>query len=314
MKECTRNCEVGYFVVNRGAPIFKQLVFARLVNFMIRRLFFPLLFLATVTGGVCDVGTFQIPRAGESEAVPFFYRKPHVPPTGILLLVPGYNGSGEAMMDERWGRFADENGLVLLAPTFHATPEQLKKERGYYYPEQGSGAQVEQALAEVRRKTGVKTDKILIFGFSAGAHFAHRFALWKPERVRAFVAYSAAWWSDPKPSLRSVPALIMCGESDDRFEATRAFMEKALSLHLPWVWRSYKNTAHELTPAVRSMAEVFLAHYSQGRPTGAPSAPVLYGDIQTYRAIPATDKETIPEEVRVELPSQAVADIWVKEN
>jgi dienelactone hydrolase len=40
-------------------------------------------------------------------------------------------------------------------------------------------------LEQVGKEAGVQTDKILIFGFSAGAHFAHRFALWKPERVKA---------------------------------------------------------------------------------------------------------------------------------
>ncbi|MEI6073687.1 MAG: dienelactone hydrolase family protein [Verrucomicrobiae bacterium] len=283
----------------------------------LRELFFPFVFLAATAVARADVASFPVAGVGGSEKVEFFYRKTAGIPTGVLLLVPGYNGSGSAMLDERWSRFADEHGLVLLAPTFQTTPEQLKKEKGYYYPEQGSGGQVEAALAEVRRKTGVKTDQVLIFGFSAGAHFAHRFALWKPERVRAFVAYSAAWWSEPKASLRPVPALIMCGETDERYEATRAFFEKALALHLPWVWRSYKNTGHQLTPAIRLMAEVFLAHYagetSSRETTQSDSdGDVFYGDIQTYRVVP--DKDSIPEEVRVELPSQTVAETWMKEN
>ncbi len=113
--------------------------------------------------------------------------------TKVMLLIPGYNGSGEAMLDERWKAFAEKHGLVLVATTFKTTPEELQRGRGYYYPEQGSGAEVERMLDQVRRETGVQTDKILIFGFSAGAHFAHRFALWEPEREKAFVAYSAAW-------------------------------------------------------------------------------------------------------------------------
>lgn len=271
-----------------------------------RHVFFSFVLLATATIGLSDDASFSVAGVGGSEKVEFFYREPSGIPAGVLLLVPGYNGSGSAMLDERWCRFADEQALVLLAPTFQTSPEQLKKEKGYYYPDQGSGTQVEMALGEVKRKLGVKTDKVLIFGFSAGAHFAHRFALWKPGRVRAFVAYSAAWWSEPKATLRDVPALIMCGESDERYEATRAFMEKALALHLPWVWRSYKNTGHQLTPAVRSMAEVFLAHYA-----GEGRGEVLYGDIQRYRAGP--EKDSIPEEVRIELPSPTVAETWLKE-
>jgi predicted esterase len=131
---------------------------------------------------------------------------------------------------------------------------------GYYYPEQGSGAEVERMLEQVGKETGVQTDKILIFGFSAGAHFAHRFALWKPERVKAFVAYSAAWWSEPTEALREVPALIVCGEADrPRFEPTKEFFERGQALGLPWVWRSYEGVGHTLTPRIRDLAEAFLA-------------------------------------------------------
>jgi len=243
-----------------------------------------------------------------------------IPPVGVLLLIPGYNGSGEAMLDDRWRQFADQNSLILVAPTFKNTnPEELHQNRGYYYPEQGSGEQVEKALEKVHLRTGVQVDHLLIFGFSAGAHFAHRFALWKPEQVAAFVAYSAGWWSDPMPSLRTVPALIMCGETDPRYEATLNFMEKGLALHLPWIWRSYKNTDHQLTSPVRSMAESFLAYEAAQLKSGnalskATPDRILYGDIQTYQVVTASEKESIPEEVRIQLPSQQIASIWQKEN
>ncbi|MEI8122383.1 MAG: hypothetical protein WCI20_10045 [bacterium] len=104
-----------------------------------RCLLFPFVWVAMLAGGLADVTSFSVAGVGGSEKVEFFYRKPAGVPSGVLLLVPGYNGSGSAMFDERWSRFADEHGLVLLAPTFQTSPEQLKKEKGYYYPEQGSG-------------------------------------------------------------------------------------------------------------------------------------------------------------------------------
>jgi len=237
-------------------------------------------------------------------------------PSCVLLLIPGYNGSGEKMFDDRWKHFADEQALVLLAPTFTSTnsPQELRS-KGYYYPEQGSGAVIEEALSEVHRRTGAPVDKILIFGFSAGAHLAHRFALWKPDRVGAFVAYSAGWWSDPTPALRGVPALIMCGESDERYEPTRAFMERGMALHLPWIWRSYKETGHQLTPAVRSMAEAFLAEEADRLKAGAGiPPPQFYGDIQSYQVVPASDRNAIPEAVRLPISSAAVAKVWKKES
>jgi poly(3-hydroxybutyrate) depolymerase len=110
---------------------------------------------------------------------------------GVLVLIPGYNGKGEQMLDARWKAFATKHGLVLLAPTFRAEGKENNDGKGYYYPEQGSGEVMEKALKEVGKRTGAETDQVLFFGFSAGAHFTHRFALWKPQRVKAFVAYSA---------------------------------------------------------------------------------------------------------------------------
>ncbi len=229
--------------------------------------------------------------------------------TCILLLIPGYNGSGEAMLDERWKAFAKKHGVVLLAPTFRTTPQELEQGRGYYYPEQGSGAEVERMLEQVKGEMGVTADKILIFGFSAGAHFAHRFALWKPERVKAFVAYSAAWWSEPTEVLRGVPALIMCGESDKpRFDPTKEFFERGRALELPWIWRSYAGVGHTLTPRIRDLAEAFLAAQLE-----SDQGPPLYGDTQTYRVVEADEMESILPEVRVELPSMEFAKLWEKE-
>lgn len=229
--------------------------------------------------------------------------------SAILLLVPGYNGSGEEMLDVRWRAFAEKHGLVLLAPTFRTTPEELRRGRGYYYPEQGSGAEVERMLEQVGRGTGVQTEKIFIFGFSAGAHFAHRFALWKPERVKAFVACSAGWWSEPAEAMRSVLALIVCGEADrERFEPTKEFFERGLAIGLPWIWRSYTGVDHTLTPRMRDLAEAFLAAQlaDEGEET-------FYGDTQTFRVVGEDEKESILAEVRVELPSREFAEIWREE-
>lgn len=269
------------------------------------------------------LGIESFPIVSKEASVPFSLYHPassaeatNHRPAGVLLLIPGYNGSGEKILDDRWKRFADEHSLVLLAPTFTSTnnPQELRT-KGYYYPEQGSGAVMEEALSEVHRRTGAPVDKILIFGFSAGAHLAHRFALWKPERIGAFVAYSAGWWSDPTSTLRGVPALIMCGEGDERYEPTRAFMERGMALHLPWIWRSYKETGHQLTPAVRTMAEAFLAEEADRLKTGGGIAsPQFYGDIQSYQVVPASDRDTIPEAVRIPIPSESVAEVWKKEN
>jgi hypothetical protein len=48
---------------------------------------------------------------------------------------------------------------VLLAPTFKTTPEKLQHGRAYYYPEQGSGAEVER-LQKYGRKNDPQISQI----------------------------------------------------------------------------------------------------------------------------------------------------------
>lgn len=231
--------------------------------------------------------------------------------SGVLVLVPGYNGAGQDLLDGRWKAFAEKHDLVLLAPSFRALGNENNQGKGYYYPEQGSGAVLEHALEDVKERMGARIDQVLIFGFSAGAHFGHRFALWKPQCVKAFVAYSAAWWSEPNEGLRAVPALIMCGEADERFAASYEFFMKGHRLGCPWIWRGYKEIGHVLTAPVREMAEVFLAHYAEKKPDAALEC--FYGDFQSYQSYPVEQGQEVNEEFRIILPSSEIAETWKKE-
>jgi predicted esterase len=276
-------------------------------------LFFIILWLFTVGFGESQI-VREITVDTKSDAHPtvifdYWVSQGDVPATQVLLLIPGYNGPGLQMVTPQWKDFAHRHHLMLIAPTFATTMEELKKRQGYYYPDQWSGDATEDALTEIGRRENVSTDKILIFGFSAGAHFAHRFTLWKPAQVKAFVAYSAAWWDDPTEKLANVPALIMCGEADPRYDATWQFMFQGQLLNLPWVWRSYQGTGHEMTPAVQKMAEAFLGHYATNEPDSS-----FYGDVQTYRYVTADKMDTIPPQERIRLPSKAVAEQWTREN
>lgn len=244
----------------------------------------------------------------------FWHRTPSGgAPKGVLLLVPGCNGDGRAMLAETgpWARFADEMHLVLVGPSFKTTLEEVHSRRGYYYPELGSGEATLAALEKIRAATGVREERLLIFGFSAGAHFAHRFALWKPEKVKAFVAYSAGWWDPPTAGLARTPGLILCGEEDPRHDASYRFFYEGHRLGLPLLWRGYAGVGHEIKPQIVRMAQAFLAFHA--RDPGAGER--FIGNIQSYRFYPADSAEArrVPEESRVDLPSREVAEAWRKE-
>lgn len=252
------------------------------------------------------------PSKLNKEAV-FWYRVPSGDvPMGVLMLVPGSNGDGRGMLEATgsWTRFADEMHLVLVGPTFKTTLEEVHSRQGYYYPELWSGEATLKALEQIRAQTGARGDKVLIFGFSAGAHFAHRFALWKPDKVAAFVAYSAGWWDAPTAALRNTPGLIMCGEADERYQPTYAFFFQGRQLGLPLIWRSYTGVGHELKPQVVAMAQAFLGFYAQEQ-----KPQNFVGDVQSYRFYEAgsADAQRVPPEARVILPSRRIAEAWAKE-
>lgn len=229
----------------------------------------------------------------------------------LLFLVPGYNGNGCAFLipDAGWLAWADRENVVLLTATFRTNPEEIQARRGYYYPEEWSGDVLLAAVEAVAEWTVVRKESLLLFGFSAGAHFVHRFAQWVPGRVGAFVAYSAGWWDEPDARMKTVPALIICGEDDPRLNASLAFVQAGLVLGCPWIWRSYPQTGHTITPTVNEMVRAFLAHYAQEPERRQKAIPVV-GDGQTFRLCSGNEADALPAVYRIVLPSREMAEVW----
>ncbi len=71
----------------------------------------------------------------------------------VLLLVPGFNGDGRKFLSQEAGtRFADQQGVVLVSPSFHTTVDEIRAGRGYYYPALGSGAETLAAIQQIAGK------------------------------------------------------------------------------------------------------------------------------------------------------------------
>ena len=124
---------------------------------------------------------------------------------GALVLCPGQNGSSEEMVQNViWQKFAEREALALVGFRFVSLDKDLQNGRGYFQAARGSGLLLEAGL----KRAGLEGVPLLLYGFSGGAHFAMSFAAWKPDRVRAFCAYSFAWWDQP-PKKLNCPALIV---------------------------------------------------------------------------------------------------------
>ena len=98
---------------------------------------------------------------------------------------------------ELFAPFAEEQGVVLIAPSF--TPE---RNEGYQrLSEEGAAQRADRALDaivdEVAAATGADGSRFRLFGFSGGAQFAHRYVLAHPERVISAAIGAAGWYTFP---------------------------------------------------------------------------------------------------------------------
>jgi pimeloyl-ACP methyl ester carboxylesterase len=103
----------------------------------------------------------------------------------VLALVHGSDRRPQQLRDE-FAAFCEEHGCIAVAPLFPAGIEAPGEFDGYKYLGGGDLRYDNILLAmldEVTAVYGADTGRFLLFGFSGGAHFAHRFALLHPARL-----------------------------------------------------------------------------------------------------------------------------------
>lgn len=191
---------------------------------------------------------FVPPRLRGTERVPLL--------VSVHGSLRGVESSRDAFAD-----FARWHGAVVLAPLFPADPLGDGNEDGYKYMAEGDiryDRLLLAMVAEAEARLGLGFDRFCLAGFSGGAHFAHRFLLLHPERLRAvsigapgsvtLIDPKRGWWvgtSDMErlfgrapnlEAMRRVPVHLAVGDSD---------LETASITHRPGSrhWRTDANRA-----------------------------------------------------------------------
>lgn len=128
----------------------------------------------------------------------------------ILVAVHGYSGRLDTddgrdrvrRSAERWIDLAEQEGWVVLAPQF----DEDRFENDYQRLNL-QGVRADLRLLDLvdhvsSRTTGIKEDrKVLLFGFSGGGQFVHRFCAFNAGRVDRAVAGAAGWYMWPDADL-----------------------------------------------------------------------------------------------------------------
>lgn len=268
--------------------------------------FYLFLFIFSV---VCPLGAQEIEKislrpAKDMTRADIYVWSPVPRPEAVLVLTPGTNGNGEGLIRQReWQEFAREQKLALVGVSFASPDAILHENRGYYYAAQGSG----ELLLEGIRKAFRRDLPIVLFGFSAGAHFSSRFVEWKPERVITWCAYSAGWWDEPTEAKVTPPGIVACGEEDGRLGASLVHFKQGRALGRPWLWVELPKTGHSCPPAMTQFARDYFGAILRGKGQLDPQKDGQWVDVDRLEQVPNGSEHP---SVMAWLPDAKLYDEW----
>jgi predicted esterase len=182
-------------------------------------------------------------------------------PHPVLVMVPGLSGRGDQFVSREFKEFADSEAMVVVAPSFVWDEANWDSGQSYQYPAAWSGDALLQIIDQVEEKHGIATSRLYVFGFSAGAQFALRFCLWKPEKCVACAAHASGGTVIPDRKV-DVRFFATVGTQDtSRIEIVQAFYNNARSLGIAVEYKEY-DTGHSLTS---SQIEDSLRFFANGQ-------------------------------------------------
>ena len=138
----------------------------------------------------------------------------------VLVLVPGSNGDGRNMaQDTVWQAFASKNKLAIVACRFTDKKHDQGYIEDYVNVSRGSGQALLDAINHFASRSGhaeIASAPLLLWGMSAGGQFDYEMAVWKPEKVAAFIVNKGGiYYTALTPrETRAIPAMLFIGGKD----------------------------------------------------------------------------------------------------
>lgn len=178
--------------------------------------------------------------------------------TSAIILVPGLNGEGDALLDQTWMDYADKKGMVIIAPSFvYEGKEAFQNEKSYQFPKVWSGGALKAIFKQFSDK-GYKISSLYMMGFSAGAQFVGRYSFLNPQQVKK-CAIIASGGNDT--ITKKVPVKFFYGigknDADNRQTFAKTFEQEAKDKHISITKKVYENVGHDLTQEMQNDVRQF---------------------------------------------------------
>lgn len=156
----------------------------------------------------------------------------------LMVVVHGTDRPNQKML-MGFQKFADENNFIVVAPLFPARigdPNDMDNYKYILFQDIRFDLLLLSMLEEVGLRYGIEHHRFALFGFSGGAHFAHRFLILHPELLASvsiaapgsvtLIDDASDWWVGianveqlfgkkiDMESLRKVPVHLVVGAED----------------------------------------------------------------------------------------------------
>jgi dienelactone hydrolase len=252
------------------------------------------------------------------------------PLRGLVVLVPGSNGDGRGQVeDPTWRDFAERNDLALLGVHMTDAPHAQMFIERYVDVAEGSGEALLGAIDQLAEQSGhpeLASAPLFLWGMSAGGQFNYEFAMWKPERVAAFVVNKGGiyYTAQASEAAQKVPGFFFIGGTDleyrnDIIAGIFAINRRAGAL---WALAVEPGISHEVAGSKGVALQFFeeLIPLRLGHPLGgsAPSELIpldpdagFIADPKTREVVPSlgAPRTTYPTSW---LPTQGLSRAWVE--
>lgn len=249
-----------------------------------------------------------------------------VPPSvakakAIVLLVPGSNGDARGETgDAAWQAFAQKHQLALVG--IQLTDKERSPFEEYANVSKGSGQAILDAITRLGAKANhpeLANAPLFLWGMSAGGEVNYELAVWKPERVAAFVVNKGGIYYTALASkaARAVPGLLFVGGKDlesriDIITGLFALNRRGGAL---WALSTEPDAAH-IVGKSKDLAMMFYEDVMAARlgdngtlkPLTEESGFIADIHAKTYEPAPAKFNANV---TTAWLPSERVAKAWV---